>query len=185
MAPKVSLIHTRLEDLPENHQRLIREANEDAEKKAAIEKERNRIGATIEAQDSPVFDEAKVRADFAKRLESAIQKLKMPKKPLMLSICAFGLDEDTTWIEIKILVSQMVLWNRSRLVSQRLHKKVESKLSKDPIDELAKMERASEKPALGESYAEVAKALGYQEEDYPAIMQIVDKQLKNEKKIRK
>lgn len=185
MSPKVTLIHTRLEDLPENHQRMIREANEAAARKKAIEAERSRIGATLEAQDSPAFDEAKVRADFVKRLDSAIQTLKMPKKALMLSICTFVLDDETKWIEIKILISQMVLWARTRLISQRLRKKVECKLAKDPIDELAKMERSTERVALGESAAEVAKALGYHEGDYPAIMQIVNRQLRSEKKMRK
>lgn len=185
MAEKVSLIHVRLEDLPANHQKLILRANEDAATEKALRDERNKIETTLKAQDSPHFDEAKVRSDFSARLEIAIKELRIPRKALLLTICRSESDKERSWNEIKELVAQIVLWIRTRQAAQRNRKKAECRLVRNPIAELSKMEQASNKMLLEESYWETAKLLGYQSGDYHAIMQVIDRQMQAEARMRK
>jgi len=61
MFPKVSLIHTRLEDLPESHQLMINEANGVVLPGNEIEDKRNAIQSTLQAQNPSTIDDTKTR----------------------------------------------------------------------------------------------------------------------------
>lgn len=182
MIPKVSLIHTKLEDLPESHQKLIREANE-AE---VIENERKAVESALQAKNAPSI-EAKARADFRGRLKRVVKNLKIPKRELMRAIESLEIDDETTWPEIETLTIQVVLWIHTQRLKKHSRTKAPIAFSANPHVRFQELELAKgeDRALFEECLRETARQFGYPDGNFKAVQKFIFSRIHQESPMQK